>query len=54
MFKKVFQIGLISGVTLTAGSYVFPDQFAPITKILNIGVAGVKVYWVYKYTSNPI
>jgi hypothetical protein len=50
MLRKILKLGFFSGVVLVGGSYIFPDQFLPVTKVLNIGIAGAKVYWVYKYT----
>lgn len=49
MFRKLFQVGLIGTVGLTTAAYVFPDQFSPVQKVINVGVAGAQVFYVYKY-----
>lgn len=50
MLKRTLKFGLISAFTIGAASFVFPDQFTPVSKIVNVGVAGAKVFWVYKYS----
>jgi hypothetical protein len=49
MLKGALKLSIFTGVTLTAGSYLFPDQFSPIKKVLNLGLAGAQVYYVYKF-----
>lgn len=49
MFRKFLKFGLVGTVCLTTVAYVFPDQFTPVQKVINVGVAGAKVFYVYKY-----
>lgn len=49
MFRKLLKFGFVGTVGLTAASYVFPDQFLPVQKVINVGVAGAQVFYVYKY-----
>lgn len=50
MLIKTLKFGLAGTLTIGAASFVFPDQFTPVSKMVNVGVAGAKVFWVYKYS----
>lgn len=49
MLKKFFKFTVIGGAIVGSTSFIFPDHFTPITKIINVGVAGAQIYYVYKY-----
>lgn len=52
MFRKIFKGAVIATAGLTAAAYIFPDHFTPIQKIINVGVAGGQILYVYKYKAD--
>jgi hypothetical protein len=54
MFRKFLKFGLIGTGGLLATAFVFPDHFTPVQKVLNVGIAGAQVYYVYKYQTGQI
>ena len=51
MFKKIIKFTIIGGTTITASAFLFTDQFTPINKVINVGIAGAQIFYVYKYKS---
>ncbi len=49
MFRKIIKFGAIGTVGIGVAAFVFPDYFSPIHKVVNVGVAGAQIYYVYKY-----
>ncbi len=49
MLRKFLKGGVITGVGIATAAFVFPDHFTPVQKVVNVGVAGAKIYYVYKF-----
>jgi hypothetical protein len=52
MLKKLLKVGLFGTVVVTTTAFIFPEQFTPITKVLNVGLAAGQIYYVYKFNEN--
>lgn len=49
MLKKIFKGSLVATAAITTAAFVFPDHFTPVQKIINVGIAGGQIFYVYKY-----
>jgi hypothetical protein len=49
MFRKILKGGLITTAAIATTAVLFPDHFTPVQKIINVGIAGGQIFYVYKY-----
>jgi hypothetical protein len=49
MFRKIFKGTLIASACTGTAALVYPDHFTPVQKIINVGMAGGQIFYVYKY-----
>ncbi len=52
MFKKLFKGTFYFTTAVAITAFVFPDHFTPVHKIINVGIAGGQIFYIYKYQHN--
>lgn len=54
MLKKSTKYLFVGFVVFGTANYIFPERFSPFRKVFNVGMAGIKMFWVYKYSEKNI
>ena len=54
MLRKIFKGTLIATACIGTAALVDPDHFTPVQKIINVGIAGGQIFYVYKYQHDKL